>query len=116
LLANSGSLLYIGVPYERYSVKWVGRGRLYGKYLDGLLKLPSMLTFADFYSTAVRVKLDTVPPLGLVKCHEHLNFFNDKSMRALMAKVGFDVIASAITQVVKYPARVESLNVVARAA
>jgi SAM-dependent methyltransferase len=111
---NPGSLLCIGVPNERYGVGFAGKGRLYRSYLNALLHLPAALVAVDFYSTAARVRLDHIPPFGLVKCQEHLNFFNSNSMTALLERTGFDVVDSKIECVAKYPARVESLTTLAR--
>ncbi len=111
---NPGSFLCIGVPYERYAISFVGKGELYRAYLSALLHLLPALVAVDFYSTAARVRLGRVPPLGLVKCHEHLNFFNKESMTALLKRTGFDVIDARIVNILKFPARNESLYVLAR--
>ncbi len=109
-----GSLLCIGVPHESYSLRFAGNGSLYRVYLDALLRIPFALIAVDFYSSAGRVRCGGVPPLGFVKCHEHLNFFNEKSMKALLERTGFEVVDSVVETVVKYPARVESMGVLAR--
>jgi SAM-dependent methyltransferase len=111
---NPESLLCIGVPNERYGVGFAGKGRLYRSYLNALLHLPPALVAVDFYSSTSRIKLNLVPPFGLIKCHEHLNFFNNASLTALLERTGFEVIESNIECVAKYPARVESLYTLAR--
>jgi SAM-dependent methyltransferase len=109
-----GSFLVVGVPYERYGIGFAGKGSLYRTYLNALLHVPPALIAVDFYSAAVRIRLEHIPPLGLLKCHEHLNFFNAKSMSALLERTGFEVIDSKIENVAKYPAKVESLYTLAR--
>jgi SAM-dependent methyltransferase len=111
---NPGSLLCIGVPNERYGIGFAGRGSLYRSYLNALLHVPAAVVAVDFYSATSRIKLNHVPPFGLVKCHEHLNFFNNASMTALLERTGFEVVESKIECVAKYPARVESLYTLAR--
>lgn len=111
---NPGSLLCIGVPNERYGVGFAGKGSLYRSYLNALLRFPSALVAVDFYSATARIQLDHIPPFGLIKCHEHLNFFNRNSMTALLERTGFEVVDSKIESVAKYPARVESLYTLAR--
>jgi SAM-dependent methyltransferase len=106
-----GALLCIGVPHERYRVGFAGKGSLYRSYLNALLHLPAALVAVDLYSSAARIRLNHVPPLGFVKCHEHLNFFNRKSMTALLQRTGFEVIDSKLECVANYPVRVESLFV-----
>jgi SAM-dependent methyltransferase len=111
---NPGSLLVVGVPYERYGIGFAGKGRLYRSYLNALLHVPPALIAVDFYSAAARIRLNHIPPFGVVKCHEHLNFFNNKSMTALLERTGFEVVDSKVECVAKYPARVESLSTLAR--
>lgn len=111
---NPGSLLCVGVPYERYGIAFAGKSTLYRSYLNMLLHIPPALMAADFCSTAARVRLNLVPPLGLIKCHEHLNFFNTESMSALLKRLGFEIVDSKIEVVTTYPARTESLYVLAR--
>jgi SAM-dependent methyltransferase len=109
-----GGLLCIGVPYERYGIGFAGRGDLYRSYLNALLHFPAALTAVEFYSAMARIKLNHVPPLGFIKCHEHLNFFNQQSMSALLVHAGFQAIDSAIEYVAKYPARLQSLHMLAQ--
>jgi SAM-dependent methyltransferase len=111
---NPGSLLCIGVPYERYGVGFAGKGMFYRSYLNALLHLPAALVAVDFYSASARIRLNHIPPFGLVKCHEHLNFFNNNSMTALLERTGFEAVDSKIERGAKYPARVESLCILAR--
>ncbi len=114
LVTRDRSLLCVGVPYERYGLGFAGKGTLYRGYLNALLHFPAAMVAVDFYSTIARVRLGGIPPLGLIKCHEHLNFFDERSMKALLERMGFAVIDSRIESVVKYPARVESLQILAR--
>jgi SAM-dependent methyltransferase len=111
---SPGSFLVVGVPFERYGIGFAGKGKLYRAWLTALLRVPPALIAVDFYSAAARIRLEHVPPLGLVKCHEHLNFFNQKSMSALLQRAGFEVVDSKVVNVAKYPAKVESLYTLAR--
>jgi methyltransferase family protein len=114
LTQGSNSHIAIGVPYEWYKLDGVGTGRLYSWYLDTLLKSGPLMKLVDFYSTAFRVRSCRIPPLGILKCHEHLNFFNEQSMTALLHRAGMDLAACSITQTCTYPARTFSLNVLAK--
>jgi SAM-dependent methyltransferase len=111
---HPGSFLCVTVPHERYEVGFAGKGSLYRNYLNALLHVPPALVAVDFYSTAARVRLGRVPPLGLIKCHEHLNFFNKKSMTALLERTGFEIVDSKIDYLASYPSRSEQLLVMAR--
>ena len=109
-----GGLLCVGVPHERYGLRFISDSDIYGRYLKALARFPALLKLLDFYSTAGRVRLDAVPPLGFVKCHEHLNFFNEKSMRALFKRSNFEPLGAKIETVASYPTKNESLTVLAR--
>jgi SAM-dependent methyltransferase len=109
-----GSFLCVTVPHERYGVGFAGKGTLYRSYLNALLRFPLLLVAMDFYSSAARIRLGFIPPLGFAKCHEHLNFFNQKSMTALLERTGFEVIDSKMDYAASYPVRSETLLVMAR--
>ena len=109
-----GAILCAGVPYERYGVGFAGKGGLYRGYLKALLGVPAALIAVDFYSAAARIRMNHIPPLGLIKCHEHLNFFNQQSLEALLERTGFEVVDSRIEAIAKYPAKSEQLYVLAR--
>jgi hypothetical protein len=111
LAHGHNSHIAIGVPYERFSLRFVGSGMLYSRYLDTLLKSASTLKLVDFYSTVFRVRSNAIPPLGIVKCHEHLNFFNEQSITALLHRAEMKVVACSVTQTCHYPVRNLSLNV-----
>jgi SAM-dependent methyltransferase len=99
LLRTKDSVLYVEVPYERATLRWLGRGAAYRSYLDTLRRLPRILTAVDLYSTAMRVRMDTVPPLGFVKMHEHVNFFDASSLRALLERTGYEALVSETVEV-----------------
>lgn len=96
LLSRDKGLLYVEVPHERYDMRFVGSGGVYGGYLAALKKVPFALRAADFYSTGFRVKLGKVPPLGFLKMHEHINFFSIDSLTAALERSGYEVLKIAI--------------------
>jgi hypothetical protein len=98
-LGHRDSLFYFEVPFERPSLRWTGQGKMQEHYLKALLKVESLLTFVDLYSTVARVKFNLVPPFGLQKCSEHLNFFGVQSLQALLHEEGFELIDSGIAPV-----------------
>ncbi len=93
-LLHERSLLYLEVPYERPTMSLAGTGSLQRNYLDMLLGMGPLLKIVDFYSTVARVKFNTIPPLGLQKCSEHLNFFTPASLKALLERNGLELIKS----------------------
>jgi hypothetical protein len=114
LATGPESHFLIGVPYERFDVGWLGRGAMYRSYLRLLRHTGPLLMLADFYSTAFRLYRNSLPPLGVLKCHEHLNFFDEQSMTALLARANMEIVSSKVTQVISYPTRTLSLYVLAR--
>ncbi|HXB97242.1 MAG TPA: class I SAM-dependent methyltransferase, partial [bacterium] len=97
LLAEAGRLLapgawlYVELPLERYRLGCLGRGPWQRRYLEALCRHPAWLGWVDFYSSAFRVKANLLPPLGLLKAHEHLNFFHPASLTRLLQAGGFAV-------------------------
>lgn len=87
------SLLYVEVPLERADLRFLGKGAIYAGWLKALRAARPLLTAVDLYSTVARTKLDAIPPLGLVKLHEHINFFDEQSLRALFDRCGLQTIA-----------------------
>jgi Methyltransferase domain len=93
-LLHDESLLYLEVPFERPTMRLAGSGSLQRSYLNMLLSMGPALKLVDFYSTVARVKFNTIPPLGLQKCSEHLNFFTPASLKALLERNGLELIKS----------------------
>ena len=93
LLVPGRGILHIEVPLERYGLRWVDNGVESLSRLKGLAKHPRLLRWIDFYSTLFRTFLGVVPPLGILKMHEHLNFFHEKSLSLACQSAGMTVIA-----------------------
>src|SRR6185312_8900246 len=93
-LGHPKTIFYFEVPYERPSMRYAGAGNGQRRYLETLTKVKPLLTMVDLYSTVFRVKFGQIPPLGLQKCSEHLNFFNKQSLEALLKSEGFAVLES----------------------
>lgn len=113
-LMSPGGILCVGVPHERYGTNFVSNSTFYRAYLNTLIKFPFLLKAVDFYSAIGRIRLNRIPPLGFVKCHEHLNFFDEKSLRALLSRSGFKTFGTKLETVVKYPSKSETITGVAR--
>jgi hypothetical protein len=58
-----------------------------------------LLKLVDLYSTVSRVKFNQIPPFALQKCSEHLNFFNEASLKALLDSEGFTLLESGVMSV-----------------
>jgi SAM-dependent methyltransferase len=92
-----GGLLYVEVPDEIFDIGPIPRGAWYRRYLAFLARRPLLRLAADFWSTGVRVKLGAIPPLGFVKQHEHLNFFNVRTLSRLLERAGLTVLCCRAT-------------------
>lgn len=97
-LANNRTTFYFEVPFERPSLRFAPRGPLQRTYCDALLRASALLTAVDLYSTVCRVKFDCNLPLGLLKCSEHLNFFNETSLRVLLERCGYELLECGTAQ------------------
>ncbi len=91
LLREQG-FLFVEVPYERYSLRALGRGAMAGRYARWLARHPYALVAVDFVSTAARVKLGLVPPFAMAKLHEHINFFDERSLAAVAKRAGLEIV------------------------
>jgi hypothetical protein len=98
---QKGGYLYVEVPYERYNLHVPasadGRMSSYERYLRWLIQSPRGTRAADFVSTALRVKTNRVVPFGFVKLHEHINFFNEASLRILLEGAGLSLVACELS-------------------
>ena len=93
--AAGAQWMYAEVPLERHRlVKRPEKGTARRGAADWIPRARLAWLVLDFYSTLFRIKLNTVPPFGFIKMHEHLNFFSGKSLRSLFERAGFAVTAS----------------------
>ena len=68
----------------------------------------------DFISTFARVKLGIVPPFGLIKLHEHVNYFGAVSLRRLVDSAGATVLHLDLAETVPTAGIGRVLRVIAR--
>jgi SAM-dependent methyltransferase len=88
-----GGLLYVTVPNREFPLGDIPAGGWYPAYLQLILRNRWTTLAADFWSTGVRAKLGRVPPLGFVKMHEHINFFDPASLSVMLRRAQLDVLA-----------------------
>jgi hypothetical protein len=113
-LAHNETLFYFEVPYERPSLAMAGKGSGQREYLNVIQRISPLFKMVDLYSTIARIKFDCIPPLGLQKCSEHLNFFNEASLRALLESGGFELLKSGTASLAIGPLSVGILYGMAR--
>jgi hypothetical protein len=87
---------YWEVPLERPVFAAALSSDFQASWLEWLVRHPRALLGVDFLSTAMRTLVGVVPPLAVVKLHEHQQFFGERSLRALLESEGLHVVALAI--------------------
>jgi hypothetical protein len=97
--AKSNYWLYVEVPQEGYPILRSAKDeshRMKRGQEAAIFRHRFAWILSDFYSTFCRVKFRVVPPFGIIKLHEHLNFFSEESIRILLQQAGFlvEVVAS----------------------
>jgi SAM-dependent methyltransferase len=86
-------VLYLEVPMDMPRLhKWHARD-LYRRYLVRVGKTRWPLVVSDFVSGVSRQIGLRIPRLGVVKQSEHINYFTDRSLQAILTRAGFSVVA-----------------------
>jgi hypothetical protein len=94
LLTPGTGLLHVEVPLERYRLAGAGQGPSASARVAWLVQHPSVLKLVDLYSTVGRLGLGAIPPLGILKAHEHLNLFHAPSLEAACRAAGLQVLST----------------------
>jgi SAM-dependent methyltransferase len=92
-----GGLMYVTVPNREFPFSDIPAGAWYGFYLRQILKFRYLTLLADFWSTGWRVKFKRVPPLGFVKLHEHVSFFDRDSLAGLFRRAGLSILGCEVS-------------------
>lgn len=86
-VALSG-MIYVEVPLERPHLA-AGPETITYAWYRWLESHRLCLLGVDFLSTVARTQISWLPPLGLLKVSEHVNFFDEGSLRSLLTSEGF---------------------------
>lgn len=94
-LMGAGSWLYLEVPDEI----WTNRnrswpGHLRDRWLHWLVRRHLPLVIADTVSTTSRILLGALPPFGFVPMREHLQYFTEAALVALVHHSGLQLVWS----------------------
>jgi len=87
-MARRGGWLYVEVPDERWRSLGARPGRLRERWLRTVAASTRATIALDFASTACRIKLGLIPPLGFWAMREHINLFSPRSLELLAGKAG----------------------------
>ena len=93
LAAPGGALLVVEVPSEHFDLRWMGKSARYQAFVDRVLGTQPFARAFDFYSAVFRTRLGVIPPFGFPRMHEHINYFDGRSLRAALSARGFEVLA-----------------------
>jgi len=86
-------VLYVEVPLDTPRLhNWHARDA-YQRYLVHVARTRWPLVVCDFVSGVSRQIGLRIPRLGVVKQSEHINYFTDRSLKVLLTKAGFSVLA-----------------------
>lgn len=116
---SSRHWLYVEVPLERPRIlkRALPPGAPAGRSVPLVVRSRLPWIAIDFLSTVARVKLGVVPPLGVIKLHEHVSFFTERSLRMLLERAGYEVtdaacvslpLSSGLTKVIRALGRARS--------
>lgn len=95
-IAAEDGFIYIELPTQQWT-SHAAPGRLRNFILGLALKNRVFHKYLDLYSTAFRVKLGILPPLGLVPMREHVNFFTLDSIVKLGQRLSLQTVASQVS-------------------
>jgi SAM-dependent methyltransferase len=89
-LLTPGGWLYLEVPDEMWSNHSLP-GPARDRWLGWLTRHPSFLVAADTLSTACRILLGFLPPFGFIPMREHLQYFTEDALSALVKRSGMNL-------------------------
>jgi hypothetical protein len=89
-ILSKGGWFYAEVPYQHWSNS-ARSGPVRQAWLSWIVDKPRLLVAADTLSTVFRVKCGFLPPMGFIPMREHLNYFTEEALCALMQKAGLTV-------------------------
>ncbi|MES2355319.1 MAG: methyltransferase domain-containing protein [Pseudomonadota bacterium] len=100
LLEDKNAYLLVEVPYEKYNLKCYSSSSLYQKFVRVISNTPSFIRkMNEMYTLFFRGKLNMIPPLGILRMHEHINFFDVESLSALLRNSGFKIIGHDLMKI-----------------
>jgi hypothetical protein len=97
--------VYLEVPFERFNISPMAATSWYRRYLIFCKEIALWPLFLalDFVSLAVRGSLGWIGPPFFLKLHEHINFFDRPSLKALAERSGIAVQSVQIDRISSLP-------------
>lgn len=97
LLEAGKSYLLIEVPYERHDLSY-SLPTATSKILPVVLRHKYLRLANDVYTLYFRHRWNLIPPLGISRLHEHINFFSEESLRHLLIRSGLTVLGHTLVE------------------
>jgi SAM-dependent methyltransferase len=82
-------IIYVEVPLDRFRVSPFHASVRYQRYLQRLVRHRLPFVGSDFVSGLSRHLRSSVPMFGVIKQSEHINYFSERSLKAVLAASGF---------------------------
>jgi SAM-dependent methyltransferase len=89
---DAQGVLYVEVPMDQPRLHHWHAREAYQRYLVRMARTRWPLVASDFLSGVSRQVGLRVPRLGVVKQSEHINYFTERSLEALLSTAGFSVL------------------------
>jgi len=89
-MLSKGGWFYAEVPDQHWSNS-ARSGAVRQAWLSWIVDKPWFLVAADTISTAFRIKCGFLPPMGFIPMREHLNYFTEEAMCALLQRAELTV-------------------------
>jgi hypothetical protein len=93
---DPAGLLYVEVPLDRFATHSWHASEGYRRYLGRLSRHRWAFIFVDLVTGLSRQYGRRVPRLGIVKQSEHINYFSPRSLKDLLARTGYRVVAENV--------------------
>lgn len=90
-LIKINGYVYIEVPNEQFKFKLTD-GKIFDSYISFVIKHHPVFNIIDALSLFLRLRFRFLPFWGIMKLHEHINFFSINSLIRLLENNGFKVI------------------------
>jgi len=95
-LIDPAGVLYVEVPLDCPKLSRNHSSTMYARWLQLLTKSRIGLIFIDFVSGVSRQFLGLIPPIGVVKQSEHINYYSERALQRLLEEAGFRVTSRKI--------------------
>lgn len=113
LLGSESAYLLIEVPHERYALGYSLPG-VTSKLVTPMRRRKYARLLNEIYTLGFRNHCNLIPPFGISRLHEHINFFSDRSLAALLENADMSIVGHALVETPSRTGLEKSLLMLAR--